>query len=156
MRVADRYWEDFEVGESRRSGGRTITEADVVLHAGQTGDFYPHHMDAAWCATQPFGQRIAHGTLILAVAVGLLADEINPVAMSYGYDRIRFVKPVFIGDTITIEATIELRRDHPRRSTEGFVDERCAVTNQHGELVLTMTHIYLVQRATPTAGAPAH
>jgi acyl dehydratase len=151
MRVAQRWWEDFELGESRRSGGRTITETDIVIHAGQTGDFYPHHMDAAWCATQPFGQRIAHGTLVLAVAVGLLADEINPLSISYGYDRIRFVRPVFIGDTITTEATIEQRRDHPKRATEGFVDERCAVTNQHGELVLTMTHIYLVQRATPAS-----
>ena len=71
--------------------------------------------------------------------------------MSYGYDRIRFVKPVFIGDTITIEATIEQRREHPKRATEGFVDERCAVTNQHGELVLAMTHIYLVARATPAS-----
>jgi acyl dehydratase len=48
MRVFERAWEEFEVGEVRRSGGRTITEADIVLHAGQTGDFYPHHMDAEW------------------------------------------------------------------------------------------------------------
>ena len=150
MRVLERYLEDLVVGETRRSGGRTITEADIVLHAGQTGDFYPHHMDAEWCSTQPFGLRIAHGTLILAVAVGMLADEINPVAMSYGYDRVRFVKPVFIGDTITTEATIEGRRDHPRKVTHGFVDEACTVTNQHGDLVLAMTHIYLVQRATVT------
>ena len=78
MKTVERYFEDFKIGESRRSTGRTITEADIVLHAGQTGDFFPHHMDAEWCATQPFGQRMAHGTLIIAVAVGMLSDEINP------------------------------------------------------------------------------
>jgi acyl dehydratase len=148
MKIVERAWEDFEIGETRRSGGRTITEADVVLHAGQTGDFYPHHMDAEWCATQPFGRRIAHGTLIIAMAAGMLSDDVNPLAMSYGYDRVRFVKPVFIGDTITVEATIEARRDHPRSLTHGFVDEGCRVTKQNGEIVLAMTHVYLVQRAT--------
>ena len=89
------YFEDCEIGASRETTGRTITEADVVLHAGQTGDFYPHHMDKEWCATQPFKERIAHGTLIFSVAVGMTAAEINPAAMSYGYDRLRFIKPVF-------------------------------------------------------------
>jgi acyl dehydratase len=62
------HFEDFVPGTSRETTGRTITEADLVLHAGQTGDFYPHHMDAEFCKTQPFGQRIAHGTLTFAVA----------------------------------------------------------------------------------------
>ena len=91
------YFEDYVIGSTRVSNGRTITETDIVLHAGQTGDFYPHHMDAEWCATQPFKERIAHGTLILSVSVGMLAGEINEVAMSYGYDKVRFIAPVFIG-----------------------------------------------------------
>src|SRR5580765_1562739 len=93
-------FEDFQVGATRETTGRTITEADIVLHAGQTGDFYPHHMDAEWCKTQEFKQRVAHGTLIFSVGVGMTAGEINPEAFSYGYDRLRFIKPVFIGDTI--------------------------------------------------------
>ena len=97
---------DYEIGSTRKSFGRTITEADIVTHAGQTGDFYPHHMDAEWCATQPFGQRMAHGTLIISVGVGMMAGEINPDAMSYGYDKIRFIKPVFIGDTIKVTTEI--------------------------------------------------
>jgi acyl dehydratase len=151
MRVMPRYFEEIEVGESRRSLGRTITEADIVLHAGQTGDFYPHHMDAAWCATQPFGQRMAHGTLILSVAVGLLSGDINPLAISYGYDRIRFVSPVFIGDTITASASIAGKRDHPKRAEQGLVDEDCTVTNQRGETVLVLTHVYLVERRRPAS-----
>src|SRR5579863_4630404 len=100
MEIKERYFEDFEIGENRRTLGRTITEADIVAHAGQTGDFFPHHLDAVWCATQDFKRRMAHGTLVFSVGVGMTASAINPRAMSYGYDRLRFIKPVFIGDTI--------------------------------------------------------
>ncbi|MET4783239.1 MaoC/PaaZ C-terminal domain-containing protein [Glaciihabitans sp. UYNi722] len=145
MQTIDRFYEDYEIGESRSSVGRTITEADIVLHAGQTGDFFPHHMDAEWTATQPIGQRIAHGTLILSVAVGMTAGDINPQALSYGYDRIRFIKPVFIGDTIRVTAEITERAPHPRRPDEcGHVHELVTVTNQRSETVLVLTHLYLV------------
>jgi len=138
---------EYEIGSSRNSFGRTITEADIVTHAGQTGDFYPHHMDAEWCATQPFGQRMAHGTLIISVGVGMMAGEINPDAMSYGYDKIRFIKPVFIGDTIKVSAEIISKRDHAKKNNLfGFVDEQVNVMNQHGETVLSLIHIYLVNR----------
>ncbi len=144
--IAEEYFEDYVTGASRKSYGRTITEADIVLHAGQTGDFFPHHMDAEWCATQDFGQRIAHGTLIFSVGIGMTATTINPRAMSYGYDRLRFVRPVFIGDTITARAEIAAKRDHPKRGTHGLVDEAITITNQKGEAVLVCTHIYLAER----------
>ena len=147
MQTVDRWFDDYRVGESRRSTGRTITEADIVLHAGQTGDFFPHHMDAQWAATQPIGQRIAHGTLILSVAVGMTAGDINPQAMSYGYDRIRFIRPVHIGDTITVTAEITEKRDHPKQPDSlGYVDELVSVENQHDEIVLVLTHLYLVNK----------
>ena len=146
MIVVPRYLEDYEVGAARTSLGRTVTETDIVVHAGQTGDFFPHHMDAEWCRTQEFGQRIAHGTLILAVAVGMTATEINPHAFSYGYDRIRFVRPVHIGDTITCTATVRDVRAHDRRPDAGFVDEEVTVVNQHGDVVLSLVHLYLAQR----------
>lgn len=140
-----KYFEDYQLEESRTSTGRTITEADVVLHAGQTGDFYPHHMDKEWCATQPFKERIAHGTLIFSVGVGMTAGEINPHAMSYGYDRLRFLKPVFIGDTITSRVTIADKRDH-KRPGHGVVAEKLEVINQRGETVLVCEHLLLVER----------
>lgn len=141
------YWEGYEIGTKRSSSGRTITEADIVLHAGQTGDFYPHHMDAEWCKTQVFGQRVAHGTLILSIAVGMLAGEINEAAFSYGYDRVRFIGPVFIGDTITSHAEISVKRDHSKAPEEfGIVDEQVTVTNQRGETVLAFVHVYMVER----------
>ncbi len=147
MQTIDRWYEDYEIGESRRSTGRTISEADIVLHAGQTGDFFPHHMDAEWAATQPIGQRIAHGTLILSIAVGMTAGDINPQAMSYGYDRIRFIKPVFIGDTITVTAEITEKTDHAKQPDRfGYVHELVTVTNQRGETPLVLTHLYLVNK----------
>lgn len=149
VQTVPRYFEDYEIDAQRRTTGRTITEADIVLHAGQTGDWFPHHVDAEWCATQPFGKRIAHGTLILSVAVGMTAGDINPHAMSYGYDRIRFIAPVFIDDTIMVTATIAAKRDHPKRPAYGLVDEQVTVTNQRDETVLSLVHIYLVDRRTP-------
>ncbi len=141
-----KFFEDYEIGEVRQTSARTITETDIVLHAGQSGDFYPHHMDAEWCKTQPFGQRVAHGTLIFSVGVGLTAGEINPEAFSYGYDRLRFVKPVFIGDTIHTRVTVKERRDHPRKADQGFVVEACEVRNQRGEVVLACEHLLLANR----------
>jgi acyl dehydratase len=142
----EQFFEDYAIGYTRHTLGRTITEADVVLHAGQTGDFYPHHMDAEWCKTQEFGQRIAHGTLIFSVAIGMTAGAINPRAMSYGYDRLRFIRPVFIGDTIRVSATIADKRDHPKRPESGLVAEKIEVLNQRDQTVLVCEHLYLVQR----------
>ena len=140
------YFEEYETGAQRVSGGRTITETDIVLHAGQTGDYYPHHMDEEWCRTQPFGHRIAHGTLIFSIGVGLTAGVINPHAMSYGYDRLRFIHPVFIGDTLHVEVRIKEKRDEPKRPNHGMVVEACHVINQKGETVLVCDHLLLVQR----------
>ncbi|HMN85548.1 MAG TPA: MaoC/PaaZ C-terminal domain-containing protein [Bauldia sp.] len=150
--VREQFFEDYEIGYARKSFGRTITEADIVLHAGQTGDFFPHHMDREWCATQDFGQRIAHGTLIFSVGIGMTATTINPRAMSIGYDRLRFIKPVFINDTITTTATITELRDH-KRPTHGVAVERVEIVNQRGETVLVCDHLYLVERRTPAAAA---
>ena len=146
------YFEDYEVGSFRETLGRTITETDVVIHAGQTGDFFPHHMDAEWVKTQEFKQRIAHGTLILSIGVGMTATEINPAAFSYGYDRVRFIRPVFIGDTIHVRATIKEKRDYARRPEHGYVVELVEVFNQRDETVLACEHLYLVQRESSVEG----
>ncbi len=142
----EQFFEDYVLGAVRTTTGRTITEADIVMHAGQTGDFFPHHMDAAWCATQDFGQRIAHGTLIFSVGIGLTATVINPRAMSYGYDRLRFVRPVFIGDTIYAKVEIGGKRDHPKRAGHGIVVEAVTIANQRQETVLACEHLHIVER----------
>ncbi len=143
--IQELYFEEMEPGQARDCGGRTLTETDIVLHAGQTGDFYPHHMDAEWCKTQEFGQRIAHGTLIFSVAVGMTAGAINPQAISYGYDRLRFIKPVFIGDTLRVTAEIVEKREH-KKPEFGVAVERVTVLNQHGVTVLVADHLLVVRR----------
>jgi len=140
-----KFFEQYEIGATRETIGRTITETDIVMHAGQTGDFYPHHMDAEWCKTQDFKQRVAHGTLIFSVAVGMTAGVINPEAMSYGYDRLRFLKPVFIGDTIRVRVTIKEKRDH-KKPSHGVVSELLEVMNQEKHTVLVCEHLLLVRR----------
>lgn len=159
------FFEDYVPGTTREFTGRTITEDDIAIHADQTGDHFPHHTDAEWCATQPFGRPMAHGTLVLSVAVGMTATDINPASMSYGYDRIRFVRPVFIDDTLTVRAEITQLRDHRNDPDRfGIVDEQLRVTNQNGEVVLVLVHVYLVEKRhtrrpeepelLPVAGAP--
>ena len=139
------FYEEFIIGSSRQTTGRTITEADIVLHAGQTGDFYPHHVDAEWCKTQPFQKRIAHGTLIFSVGIGMTAGAINPVAMTYGYDRLRFIKPIFIGDTIQVTVTIKEKKEH-KKPGYGVVVELVEVFNQHKELTMVCEHLLLVEK----------
>ncbi|HMP92059.1 MAG TPA: MaoC/PaaZ C-terminal domain-containing protein [Phnomibacter sp.] len=139
------YFEDYELGLVRNTHGRTITETDIVMHAGQSGDFFPHHMDAEWCNTQPFKQRIAHGTLIFTVAVGLTAHTINEVGMTYGYERLRFIKPVYINDTLKVTVTITDKKDH-KKPGFGLVTERVECFNQHQEMVMLCEHLLLVQK----------
>jgi acyl dehydratase len=147
MRTIEEFYEDYRIGSARETTGRTMTEADIVLHAGQTGDFFPHHMDAEWCATQPFERRVAHGTLVMSMAVGMTAGDINPRAMSYGYDRVRFVRPVFIGDTLKVRAEITSKYDHKKRPAElGMVEETVTVTNQETQVVLVLIHVYVVEK----------
>lgn len=140
------YYEDYKIGDVRETLGRTITETDIVIHAGQTGDFFPHHMDAEWCKNTQFKQRIAHGTLIFSVAIGMSANVINPVAFSYGYDHLRFIKPVFINDTITVSVTISEKKDHHKRENQGFVTESIEVKNQNNETVMVCDHILLCNK----------
>jgi acyl dehydratase len=105
-------------------------------------------MDAEWCKSQPFGQRIAHGTLIFSVAVGMTAGEVNTEAFSYGYDRLRFLKPVFIGDTLRVRVSIKDKRD-AKSPRHGVVVELCEVFNQRSETVLACEHLLMVARGEP-------
>jgi len=149
MTERPRHFEEIEVGETRTTYGRTITETDFVVHAGHTGDFFPHHMDAEFMAQSEFGARIAHGTLVFAVGIGLTATEINPLSFSYGYDRLRFVRPVLIGDTIRTRVAAARKEDDPKRPEMGRLFETVEVLNQRDEVVLACEHIYIVEKRKP-------
>lgn len=141
----EQFFEDYEIGARRRTSGRTITEADIVLHAGHSGDFFPHHVDAEFCKSQPFGRPLAHGTMTFAIGIGLTATEINPRAMTYGYERLRFPAPVHAGDTIRTTVTVKSKRPDEKRPGYGKVIEAKEVTNQKGETVMHVEHILLVE-----------
>jgi acyl dehydratase len=140
-----KYFEDFELNGKRQTGSRTVTAEDIDFHAKESGDYFPHHMDEVWCNTQPFKHRIAHGTLIFTIAIGLTADFVNEVSMTYGYERLRFIKPVFINDAINVRVTIKDKKDH-KKPGYGLVTELVECFNQHGELVMVCEHLLLVNK----------
>ncbi len=140
-----RHFEVYVLGETRRTHARTITETDFVIHAGHTGDFFPHHMDAELMKDSQWGQRIAHGTMTFAIGIGLTAGEINPLAFTYGYDRLRFPRPVFIGDTIHTRLTVSELAPESKRPDHGRVVETCEVVNQRGEVVMACRHVLMAR-----------
>ena len=142
-----KYFEEFEINHQRHTTERKVIEMDIIVHAGQSGDFFPHHMDEEWCKTQPFKKRMAHGTLVFTIAIGLTADVMNEVAMTYGYDRLRFIKPVFIDDTIKVTTTIKDKKDH-RKPGYGIVTELVEAFNQNNELVMVCEHLLLANKKT--------
>ena len=152
--VKTEYFEDYIVGAQRNTSGRTITETDIVLHAGHTRRLLPTSCGRRICPRQTsFGQRIAHGTMTFAIGVGLTASQINPAAFTYGYDKLRFPKPVFIGDTIHTRVTIKDKREDAKRPDSGRVIEACEVINQRGEVVLYCEHILIVQTKAASSKA---
>ncbi len=142
-----RFLEDYQLGEVRETSGRTITETDFVVHAGHSGDFFPHHIDEEFCKTKPWKKRIAHGTMTFTIGIGLTATEINPVAFTYGYERLRFPRPVYIGDTIHSKVTVSDAHPDPKRPDYGQVVETVEVFNQNGEVVMFCHHILLVEKS---------
>jgi acyl dehydratase len=121
---------------------KTVGETDVYLFAGISGDFAPIHVDEEFMKQTRYGRRIAHGALMIAYmsqASTRMCEGIPGTVVSYGYDRIRFPKPVFIGDTITVTYEIA-ERDVPAGKT--FSKVTC--TNQRGEVVAAATHILKV------------
>jgi 3-hydroxybutyryl-CoA dehydratase len=131
---AQRWFEDLRVGECHRTGGRTITEADVVGFAGVSGDFNPQHVDADWAASSIWGERIAHGALILSCALGSLAMQPERVLAVRGIDGVVFKRAVLLGDTIRTRATIRHLRD--LGSDYGMVDVGVQTFEQRGHLAM--------------------
>jgi acyl dehydratase len=143
-------FENVEIGSSYSTQGRTITEADIVNFAGVSGDFNHLHTDAEAMGETPLGERVAHGSLVFAVMTGLLwqsrsQEEREHLLAFYGVDNLRFVEPVFIGDTIhaTAEVVDKEPKDHPLAS--GIVRQQVEAVNQHGETVQAAEFLLLVK-----------
>ncbi|MGH7911863.1 MAG: MaoC family dehydratase [Candidatus Dormibacteraceae bacterium] len=137
-RVRGRRIEDIPLG-LRATFQKTVGESDVYLFAGITGDLDPNHVDEEFCQKTGFGHRIAHGALLVgymsAASTRVLEDFERPM-LSVGYDRVRFLRPVYLGDTVHVDYEIT-ERILDRERTLAKVEVR----NQHGELVAVATHI---------------
>ncbi len=141
-------FENIEIGETMETAGRTITEADLVNFAGVSGDFNHLHTDSERMSESSFDERIAHGALVFSISTGLLwqaRKRPSHVVAFYGVDRLRFVAPVFVGDTIgvTTEVIEKEPRDHPVAS--GVIRYGVTVSNQDEEAVLSCELLSLVE-----------
>lgn len=144
QRRGEQYFEDVELGEERTvTDARTITEADIVNFAGVSGDFGDVHVSREAAEKTAFGRRIAPGNMVHAIAETIGIDW-TVEAFSYGHDSIRFVNPVFIGDTITVHTEVTDVDDYDEEF--GRVVNTYTVTNQRDETVLVDDHILLVKR----------
>lgn len=132
-------WEDFPVGREVITPRVTVTEAHLVQFSSLTGDWYPIHTDIEYAKESPFGQRIAHGPLTFAFAVGLMYQSQaygDAILAFLGADNVRAVAPVFIGDTIHVVATVTSSRSS-KDPTRGIVSLKYVVRNQRDEDVMS-------------------
>jgi acyl dehydratase len=147
------YYEDVQVGLTFQSPRRTITEADLVNFAGVSGDYNRLHTDEAFARATIFGRRVAHGTLVLSISQGLRqrTGVFEGTLMALlEIRRWRFLKPVFIGDTVGVETEVAGLRE-TSRADRGIVVQRVRVVNQRGEVVQEGELVSLIRRRTPAA-----
>jgi 3-hydroxybutyryl-CoA dehydratase len=141
------YFEEFEVGQTITSVGRTVTESDVVAFAALSGDWNQMHTDAHFAAGHPFGQRVAHGLLCVSIASGLVMRLGFLEATALAFREIgdwKFSLPVFIGDTIHVRATV-VETKPMRRLGGGSVSVKVEILNQDDKVVQRGTWGVLVQ-----------
>jgi acyl dehydratase len=139
-----RYFDDLELGDALTTKGRTITEADLVNFAALTWDTYPLHVDAEWASKTIFGERIAHGMLVLSYAAGLIPMQPGPIVAFYGMEKVRFFAPTKIGDTIRVHA--ELTDKQERDESIGLATFSNAILNQRDETVCKSINKVLLKR----------
>ncbi len=140
------YFEDFALDSISTSRTRTVTEADIVNFAGLSGDFIELHVSESYAAKGPFGKRIAHGALVFSISTGLTVQTIkidDTVIAFYGMDKLRFTRPVFIGDTIHVVKKVIAKEQ--KGADRGVVTFETMVLNQNGETVIVYTDKLLVK-----------
>ena len=140
------YFEEFQVGQKIGTVGRTIAESDIITFAGLSGDYNQIHTDAEFSRQTPFGQRIAHGLLGAAITSGLAmrTGVLEGTVIAFReINEWKFIRPVFIGDTIHAELTVTETKPYPRLHG-GSVNIDFDVRNQKDETVMKGTWVVLV------------
>lgn len=148
-----KHFDELRIGETLLTGTRTVTDADVVNFAAISGDYFYVHMDEDAAKSSIFERRVAHGYFVLSAAAGLFVDPApGPVLANYGLEKLRFVKPVYIGDTIRVRLTCKQKT--PKEGEDrGVVAWDVEVFNQSDETVAVYTILTLVKRLE-TSQAP--
>ena len=146
-----KYFNELKIGNTYLTPRRTITEADVVNFAGISGDHFYAHMDDIAAKKSIFEKRVAHGYFIVSAAAGLFVDPgEGPVLANYGLEDLRFLQPVYIGDTIWVRLTCKRKTAKEKREEDerlqGIVEWDVEVFNQNDETVATYTILTLVER----------
>lgn len=143
----DKFFEDFEAGDTMTTRGRTVDIGDITNFAGLTGDHYQLHTDAQFMAGNRFGQRIAHGPLTFSLAVGLIGLSGfygNAIVALIEITGLKATAPVFAGDTVHVVATVKVHEaTGPKYGTLGV---EYSVRNQDGEEVMTFLQTMLAKR----------
>lgn len=151
IELFNKKFEQFTVGDTWKSRGRTITEADLVMFSAFSGDWYPLHTDKEYAEKNtPFKQRIAHGMLVLSAATGLQIMEPDIIVAFYGIEKLRFVTPTFINDTIYVE--IEVLELEDKENGTGVVTARQNVVKHTGELATTGILKILIKKEQENEG----
>jgi oxepin-CoA hydrolase/3-oxo-5,6-dehydrosuberyl-CoA semialdehyde dehydrogenase len=149
-----KYFDELRIGETWITHGRTVTEADIVNFAGISGDFFYAHMDDGAARASLFERRVAHGYFVLSAAAGLFVDPApGPVLANYGLEGLRFVKPVYPGDTIKARLTCKQKTAKDTidgQVPQGVVAWDVEVSNQNNEPVAVYTILTLVKRQSTT------
>lgn len=142
------YWEEWQVGAEFESPARTVSEADIVMFAGLSGDYNPLHINEEYCKTTQFGTRIAHGPLVYAIAAGLIFQlhlYDDTLIAFLGFDSLRFTNPVKAGDTIHAKLKV-LEKRESSRADRGVMKRQLQVYNQRGEMVQDAVQAFLLKR----------
>ena len=145
------YFEELELGKEYTTASRTVTEADLVIYSGLSGDYNPLHTDEEYSKKTPYGTRIAHGPLIFAMAMGLVNRLGLTDGTSLGFlsvENWRFIAPVKIGDTITVRLKITEKR-LSSKGGRGILKRTVTVLNQRGETTQEGTMVTMVMARTP-------
>ncbi|MES2183812.1 MAG: MaoC/PaaZ C-terminal domain-containing protein [Pseudomonadota bacterium] len=143
------FFEQWKVGDSYTTAGRTVTETDVVVFAGLSGDYNLLHTNEEYCKTTPFGTRVAHGPLVYAIAAGLLFQlhlYDDTLIAFLGFENLRFTKPVKIGDTLHAKVTVLETTASSSKPDRGVMKRQLQVINQRGEVVQEGVQAFLLKK----------
>jgi acyl dehydratase len=144
-------------GDEFETSGRTVTVADIVNYCGVSGDFHPFHIDDEFASSTGFGQRVAHGAMITAFAVGLFSrlHLFDDTAIGLVEETWKYRSPAFIGDTVTVGVRLHSVTRSRTKPDRGVVVIDLTVRNQRGQVVQEGTWTEMVRCHPAGAGAPA-